>query len=109
MYISVRERTKEIGIQKALGATKSFVLYQFLSESVIICMAGGALGLLLVFGMTSGLQVLIDQNELPFKVTIGNFELILCTVLSIGTGVLAGIIPASIGASMDPVIAIRKG
>lgn len=109
MYISVRERTKEIGIQKALGATKSFILYQFLAESVVICMAGGVVGLILVFGLTTGLQALIDQNELPFKVNIGEFELILCSVLSIGTGIFAGIIPASIGASMDPVIAIRKG
>lgn len=109
MYISVKERTKEIGIQKALGSSNGFILHQFLTESIIICVAGGALGLLLVFGLTSGLQYLIEQNDIPLQVTIGKFELILCSILSIGTGVLAGIIPASIASNLDPVIAIRRG
>ncbi|MFK7972982.1 MAG: ABC transporter permease [Bacteroidia bacterium] len=109
MYISVKERTKEIGIQKALGAKNSFILFQFLTESILICIAGGLFGLLLVIGFTTWIQNLIDSNELPFSVIIGQFELLLCVYLSIGTGVLAGIIPASIASRMDPVIAIRKG
>ncbi|MEL6194437.1 MAG: ABC transporter permease, partial [Bacteroidota bacterium] len=70
MYISVRERTNEIGIQKSLGATKSFILYQFMTESVIICLLGGVMGLIGVYGVTTFVQWLITSNELPFNVFI---------------------------------------
>ena len=107
MYISVRERTREIGIQKALGATKGFVLFQFLVEAVILCIVGGALGMLLVWGGVELLQLLVDKESIPLTFTVSAGNVAFGVLLSLVMGILAGIIPASIAASVDPVIAIR--
>jgi putative ABC transport system permease protein len=60
MFVSVKERTNLIGIQKSLGAKNYFILSQFLFESILLCVAGGTIGLLLVFGLLSGLNALSD-------------------------------------------------
>ncbi|RMG25688.1 MAG: ABC transporter permease [Bacteroidetes bacterium] len=107
MYISVRERTNEIGIQKALGATRSFILYQFLVEALLICLLGGALGLMGVYGLTSAIQYLIERADVSMEVAIRSREIFVGLGLSAGVGILSGFAPALIAALIDPVVAIR--
>ena len=103
MFVSVRERTNIIGIQKALGAKKSFILYQFLFESVSLCVFGGIIGLLMIFiGST------ITSMLTGFDLTMTWFNVLIGMSFSVGIGLVSGIIPASIAASMEPVEAIRS-
>jgi len=101
MFVSVRERTGIIGIQKALGAKKPFILFQFLFESVFLCVAGGLLGLLVVFLGS----LVASAAGFELSMSIGNF--ILGIGLAIVIGILAGIIPARRAANLNPVDAIR--
>ncbi|MFD2970044.1 ABC transporter permease [Sphingobacterium bambusae] len=103
MFVSVRERTNLIGIQKALGAKQFFILSQFLIESVALCLIGGAVGLLCVYGLAALVQAALD-----FKVVVSMQMVILTTGLSTVIGLVAGIVPAINAASMDPVEAIRS-
>ncbi|WP_019948249.1 ABC transporter permease [Hymenobacter aerophilus] len=100
MFVSVKERTNIIGIQKSLGAKNYFILFQFLFEAVFLCLLGGAAGLLLVWFIT-----LIPQDSLPLFMSGGRIALGL--TVSVLIGVVAGIIPAVLAANLDPVIAIR--
>ena len=100
MFVSVRERTNIIGIQKSLGAKNYFILFQFLFEAVFLCLLGGAAGIFLVWLIT-----LVPQDSLALFLSAGNISLGL--LVSVGIGVLAGIIPAVLAANLDPVIAIR--
>ena len=109
MYIAVRERTKEIGVQKALGSTRGFILYQFMTESLLICLAGGLLGLLLVFLIGKLITFFLTAMGLSMGVYFALGDMLLGIGLSLGIGLLSGIIPAGIAASLDPVIAIRQG
>ncbi|MCR8559871.1 ABC transporter permease [Mucilaginibacter sp. BJC16-A38] len=103
MFVSVKERTNIIGIQKSLGAKNYFILLQFLIESVVLCLMGGIIGLSMVFGATAAvkaaadIQVVLDISNIIFGVS-----------LSIGIGIIAGIIPAYFAARLDPVEAIRS-
>ncbi|MDX9810872.1 MAG: ABC transporter permease [Bacteroidales bacterium] len=101
MYVSVRERTNIIGIQKALGAKKSFILQQFLTESVVLSVMGGILGLFLIFIATLGINYLY---ELDMHLTPGNA--LLAMFISATIGVVAGYAPAYSAARMNPVDAI---
>ncbi len=101
MYVSVRERTNVIGIQKALGAKKHFILQQFLTESVVLSVLGGILGLLLIFIATLGINYLY---ELDMHLTAGNT--VLALFISATIGVVAGYAPAYSAARMNPVDAI---
>lgn len=103
MFVTVRERTSQIGLKKAIGAKKSTILTEFLLESAFLCIIGGLIGLLLVFILTQIFSVLIG-----FPVYISVNIIILAVGICIAVGVLAGIIPASIAARMDPVVAIRS-
>lgn len=105
MSVSVKERTAEIGIQKALGAKKSYILYQFLFESILLCLFGGILSLGLVFGLFAFIN-----SEIDFGLTLvlGNNNIILGLIISVLVGVLSGIIPASRAANMHPVEAISS-
>ena len=100
MFVSVKERTNLIGIQKSLGAKNYFILFQFLFEAVFLSLFGGLAGLLLVFGIT-----LIPQDTLSLLLSPANVALGLGVSAVIGT--LAGIIPAVMAANLDPVLAIR--
>lgn len=103
MFVTVRERTSQIGLKKAIGAKKSTILTEFLLESAFLCIIGGLIGLLLVFILTQIFSVLIG-----FPVYISVDIIMLAITICIVVGVVAGIIPASIAARMDPVVAIRS-
>ncbi len=101
MFVSVKERTNIIGIQKSLGAKNYFILFQFLFEAVFLSLIGGIVGITLVVGITY-----IPQDALPLTLTAKNIFSGL--VISSFIGILSGIIPAWVAAKMDPVIAIRS-
>lgn len=103
MFVTVRERTPVIGLKKAIGANKFTILTEFLLESAFICILGGLIGIILVFTLT---QIL--SSALDFPVFISMSLLGMAIFLCIAIGVMAGIIPASIAAKMDAVVAIRS-
>jgi len=102
MFVTVRERTSQIGLKKAIGAKSSSILYEFLLESAFLCIIGGLVGLLLVWLLTLALSTV-----LPFAITIAPSIILLAFSICIILGVVSGIIPASIAAKMNPVEAIR--
>jgi len=102
MFVTVRERTSQIGLKKAIGAKSSSILYEFLLESAFLCIIGGLVGLLLVWLLTLALS-----SFLPFVITIAPSIIFLAFSICIILGVVSGIIPASIAAKMNPVEAIR--
>jgi putative ABC transport system permease protein len=102
MFVTVRERTSQIGLKKAIGAKSSTILYEFLLESAFLCIIGGLVGLFLVWILALGLSAV-----LPFAITIAPNIIFLALSLCIVLGVIAGIIPASIASKMNPVDAIR--
>lgn len=104
MFVSVKERTRLIGIKKALGAKRYIILLEFLIESVILCILGGIAGLLLVMLTMYGLSQISDSFKLFLSVNNAALGIILSTVI----GVLAGMIPALQASRMDPVEAMRK-
>ncbi|MEI2750035.1 MAG: FtsX-like permease family protein [Ferruginibacter sp.] len=103
MFVTVKERTPVIGLKKAIGAKKSTILFEFLLEAAILCILGGAIGLLFVYILT-----LILSGPLEFPVFISVPMLIITVIICLVVGILAGIIPASQAAKMDPVVAIRS-
>lgn len=102
MFVTVRERTSQIGLKKAVGAKSSTILTEFLLESAFLCLLGGLIGLILVFILTKVLSAVM-----PFPINISIGTLTLAVSICLVVGVLAGIIPASIAAKMNPVVAIR--
>jgi len=104
MFVSVKERTNLIGIQKSLGAKNKFILFQFLFEAVILSVIGGIIGLLMVWGIAFALTKLLDFE---FVLSLGN--VILGTSLAALIGLISGILPAISAAKLDPVEAIRTG
>ncbi|MFP5039816.1 ABC transporter permease [Parasediminibacterium sp. JCM 36343] len=102
MFVTVRERTSQIGLKKAIGARRSTILIEFLIESAFLCIIGGLIGLFFVWILASVLSTI-----LPFPIFIAPNIVILALSLCIILGILSGIIPASIAAKMDPVVAIR--
>ncbi|MCC6258134.1 MAG: FtsX-like permease family protein, partial [Chitinophagaceae bacterium] len=103
MFVTVKERTAIIGLKKAIGAKKSTILFEFLTEATILCLLGGAIGLFFVW-----IGTLIISSVADFPVFI-SFSLLLTTVLiCLVVGILAGIIPASQASKLDPVVAIRS-
>jgi len=100
MFVSVKERTNIIGIQKSLGAKNYFILFQFLFESVFLSLIGGGIGILLVFLLT-----LIPQEMM--KISLSASNILLGLGVSAVIGMLSGIIPAVLAANLDPVLAIR--
>jgi putative ABC transport system permease protein len=100
MFVSVKERTNIIGIQKSLGAKNYFILSQFLFEAIFLSLIGGAFGIMLVYLIT-----FIPMGSLEILLTFRNIFIGLG--VSIVIGVASGIIPAALAARLDPVIAIR--
>lgn len=104
MFVSVKERTNLIGIQKSLGAKNKFILLQFLFEAVILSVIGGIIGLLLVWIISI---VLTKALDFDFFLSLGN--MILGTSLAAVIGLISGILPAISASRLDPVEAIRTG
>lgn len=104
MFVSVKERTNLIGIQKSLGAKNKFILLQFLFEAIILCLIGGIIGLLFVWGIAALLSNLL---EFEFVLSFGN--ILLGTGLAAVIGLISGILPAISASKLDPVEAIRTG
>lgn len=103
MFVTVRERTGQIGLKKALGAKKRVILTEFLLESSFLCFVGGLIGLLLVFILT---QVLSKALNFPIYLSVTN--MVWTFFICLAVGIIAGIIPAYKAAQMDPVAAIRS-
>lgn len=102
MFVSVKERTNIIGIQKSLGAKNYFILLQFLIESIILCLLGGLIGLLLVYGGTFVVKWAWDVAIVLYLKNV-----IIGIGTSVAIGVISGIIPAYSASKLDPVEAIR--
>jgi putative ABC transport system permease protein len=103
MFVSVKERTSQIGLKKAIGAKSRIILTEFLLEAAFLCLIGGLIGLLLVFGLT---KILTSAFNFPVYVSTAN--LVWAIGICFFVGVLAGIIPAVIASRMNPVVAIRS-
>ena len=104
MFVSVKERTFLIGIEKALGSPRYFILTQFLGEAIFLCLIGGLIGLFLVFLVV--LAVNSFQSDLHLVLTLKN--VIIGIGLSSVIGIVAGFIPAYRASRLDPINAIRK-
>lgn len=101
MFVSVKERTNVIGIQKSLGAKNYFILLQFLFEAIVLCIMGGLIGLLLVFIIT------IVANLVGFSLFLSLNNVVLGIGVSVVIGLISGYLPAQSAANLDPVEAIR--
>lgn len=109
MFVSVKERTNLIGIQKSLGAKNRFILFQFLFEAVILAVVGGLVGLLLVWiGTILGTHV-AEINEVDFTFVLSPQNMLLGFFISSIIGLISGLIPALRASRLDPVEAIRTG
>jgi putative ABC transport system permease protein len=102
MFVSVKERTNEIGIRKAMGARRRDILFQFLTESSLLCLFGGAIGL--GIGITAA-RLLSWKTDIP--VGIEWWAIAISLVVSVGVGVFFGVYPAVKASSLEPVHALR--
>ena len=102
MFVSVRERTNQIGIQMSLGAKRFFILFQFLFEAVFLSLFGGIVGLLIIY-----LLVLLSQN-FPFTLQLTGVNIVIGVSVSVTIGLIAGIVPSYIASRLDPVEAMRS-
>ena len=108
MFVSVKERTNIIGIKKALGAKQIYILLEFLLEAIMLCMIGGAMGLLLVFGLASLANFMLHQSQSSFVFYLTTQNITIGLSISIVIGIIAGFIPAYQASRMKPVDAIRS-
>jgi len=102
MLVSVTERTREIGIRKALGATKVNILLQFMIEAVVLCLLGGIVGILLGAGMATGLRMGFGWNT-----SVAPSSIFLAFFFAAAVGMIFGVWPARRAAGLDPIVALR--
>ncbi len=102
MLVSVTERTREIGLRKALGATRGLIMFQFLAEALVLCLVGGVFGIL---AGSAGAIVLARVNQ--WNTSISPFAIALAFLFSAVVGVFFGLWPARRAATLDPIIALR--
>lgn len=104
MFVSVKERVPIIGVQKSLGATKLFILFQFLIEGIILTLMGGLVGLIITF-----IAIYFIQPYIDLKIQLSASNILLAINISVLTGIISGFIPAYSAAQLDPVESIREG
>jgi putative ABC transport system permease protein len=102
MLVSVTERTREIGLRKALGARTRDITLQFLVEAVLLCGLGGLVGIAAGIGLAAAAEALT-----PLPATITRWSVALAFGVSLGVGVLFGVVPARRAGRLDPVVALR--
>lgn len=103
MFVSVKERTRIIGIQKSLGAKRFFILMEYIFEAVVLSLTGGVIGLMLIF---AGTLIFSYVSGMTILLTVGN--IVMGLLISTVIGFLAGLLPARTAARMDPVAAINS-
>jgi putative ABC transport system permease protein len=103
MLVTVTERTKEVGMRKAVGARRKDIMLQFLIESALLASVGGAFGLLVGYGIAI---IIRSTTPIPMSITIGYIFLALAT--SGGIGIISGIYPAHKAAKLDPIVALMR-
>lgn len=106
MLVSVTERTREIGIRKAIGATRNDILLQFLMESGLLSLVGGAVGVLLGWGLAKVFSQ-IEFNERKIETLVSGDIIVLALTVSVAIGLFFGIYPATRAAKLDPIEALR--
>ncbi|HEB65864.1 MAG TPA: FtsX-like permease family protein [Chloroflexi bacterium] len=107
MLVSVTERTREIGLRKALGARKSDILIQFLTESSVLSLVGGVIGILLGWGIATVVGRIAAANDAPIDPSIGLDVILIATLFSTAVGLFFGLYPANRAANLEPVEALR--
>ena len=107
MLVSVTERTREIGLRKALGARKKDILIQFLTESSLLSLVGGLIGILLGWAIAMIVGLVAAKAETPFDPVVSLNAVLLATLFSAAVGLFFGIYPANRAASLEPVEALR--
>ncbi len=103
MFVSVKERTKLIGIKKAIGAKRYVILLEFLIESIILSILGGIAGLFLV-----EIVLFVLKDFIPFEIFLSTYHIMIGILLSVFVGIIAGFIPAYRASKLDPVVAMRS-
>ncbi len=104
MLITVKERTREIGIRKAIGAAYQEILYQFLIEAFLISGGGAVLGILIGLAIPAAVQPLLPGN---LRVPVSGLSVLISFIVSCSTGLLFGYLPANQAAQMQPVESLR--
>jgi putative ABC transport system permease protein len=107
MLVSVTERTREIGLRKAVGARKRDIMLQFLTESALLSLFGGLIGIALGWGLSSLVGAIATANEAELNPAIGLDAILLATLFSAAVGLFFGIYPAKRAADLEPVEALR--
>jgi putative ABC transport system permease protein len=109
IYTSVLERIKEIGVLKSIGAKLSDIVFLFVSESIILSLVGGFIGLGFGYGIAKFVEIyLISQNFNILHIVVSEYEIILTFVLSLVIGFISGILPAKKASKLKPVDALRN-
>lgn len=108
MYVTVAERTSEIGLRKAIGARPSLIMWQFLIEAVVITLVGGILGVLLGLGLTIVVNAIVNSLGYELVLTLTVISVLVPLMVNVLLGIIFGFAPARRAANMNPITALRE-